>query len=123
MSATGRQSPKWKKVGRACSWLGTIAVLLFYIPLAAGTAEACKKLSSSTIFDPQVRDGLYLGLLTPPLLALCTALMMLYIGCFKSSRHGAQMLWALMLLGAMIGWPVSCASSAMLNERGTWMSH
>ena len=87
------------------------------------TIDACKEASSSAVFEHN-RGALYLELLTPPLLALCAALMMTRIERSKSAGKGARMLWALLLLGAVIGWPASCATGGLLTPSpGSWMSH
>jgi hypothetical protein len=124
MSPSGSQNPEKKTVTRGWSWVATVAVLLAYFPIAGGTIKACERVFSSTTFDAQNRGAFYLGLLTPPLFALCAALVMTYIGRAKSAGNGARMLWALLLLGAVIGWPVSCATGVLLTPSpGPWMSH
>jgi hypothetical protein len=124
MSPAGSQNPKKKnKIIRGFSWVATVAVLIVYLPIAGTTIDACKEVYSSIVFN-QDRGAFYLGLLTPPLLALCAALMMTHIERAKSAGKRARMLWALLLLGAVIGWPVSCATGAMLTPSpGSWMSH
>jgi hypothetical protein len=116
MSPTESQNPKKKnRVIRGFCWVATVAVLIVYVAIAGGTIEACETVFSSTTFDARARSVYYLGLLTPPLFALCAALMMTYIGRAKSASNGARMLWALLLLGAVIGWPVSCATGVLLT--------
>jgi uncharacterized membrane protein YhaH (DUF805 family) len=116
MPPTASQNPKKKsKIIRGFYWVATVAVLIVYVAIARGTIESCETVFSSTTFDAGARRVYYLGLLTPPLFALCAALMMTYIGRAKSAGNGAWMLWALLLLGAVIGWPVSCATGVLLT--------
>ena len=112
------------RIIRGFSWVATVVVLVGYVPIAGGTIRACERVFSSATFDARDRSAFYLGLLTPPLFALCAALMMIYIGRDKSAGNGVRMLWALLLLGAVIGWPVSCATGVLLTPSpGPWMSH
>ena len=120
MSPTASQNPKKKnKIIRGFSWVATVAVLIVYVAIAGGTIEACETVFSSTTFDARARSVYYLGLLTPPLFALCAALMMTYIGKAKSAGNGAR------TLGLAAAWrsdrrAVSCATGVLLTP-GSWM--
>jgi hypothetical protein len=63
-------------------------------------------------------------LLGPPLCALCAALTLVFIGYAKTASPNAQMFWALLLIGAVFGWPVSCGTGALLTAGSSgWIAH
>jgi hypothetical protein len=69
-------------------------------------------------------NSFYSALLVPPLLALGVLLLLTHIEWAKSAGDGARIIWALLLVGAVIGWPVSCAAGAVLTpSRSSWIAH
>jgi len=54
---------------------------------------------------------------------LCAVTTMSYIVVVKSAALEAKVLWAVVLLVALSGWPVSCGTGALLTNHGSWIAH
>jgi uncharacterized membrane protein YhaH (DUF805 family) len=123
MSQIENQNGERPATRRRWYWLATGAVLLLYLLVARGTIEAYREVGAGFSWNPQDRIQFYVLLLVPQLSMLCAVTTMIYIVVAKSASLGVKVLWALVLLVALIGWPVSCGTGALLTYHGSWIAH
>ena len=106
--------PRKQRRRRVWSWAATIAAIALYVPIASLLVKATKHVD----FAP-----LYAVLLGPPLCALCAAFTLAFIGYARTASPNAQVYWVLLLIAALLGWPVSCASGAVMTSGGSgWLA-
>ena len=114
-----RNGSRMNAVALAVCWIATLAAVAIHAPLASDTVSASERLQSMFRGDVMTRLQFLAFLLIPPCSALGATIVVAQLTRTRASRDRLIALWTVLVLVALMGWPVSCVTGAAINYGGS----